>query len=370
MLTSLYSDSTKGTLVGSVSTTGTVTFSDDYQFVGIRSSSGARYLLSIAFTWEAYDPTAPSISIDQPGSENEIGDTGTLTATTENAGGNTVSWESSAPSVISINSSTGAWTALKMGAATITATLGSTGKHSSIVMTVTGEITVAQARTAIDGLGGSDSPYRATVVGYVTSTSGDGTKNSNNSIYIADAIDGETTLQIFFGYSAVSNWETVSVKDTKIKAKGTMCLFSSSYELKNIVSVEAVDTDRGAVEDFVRDYMHMDYTDNLGYCNDNEHHYYLTAKAAFNDLTSTQQTLFRNDSEFSAAKARYEAWAVANNDAAPYDGNDTVVSTIHSNIIANVTNSDATISIMIVVIMLSASIVGGYFFLRRRKERN
>ena len=47
----LYSSSTQGTLVGSTSSTGTITFTTSYAYVGIRSSSGAIYLTSIAIKY-------------------------------------------------------------------------------------------------------------------------------------------------------------------------------------------------------------------------------------------------------------------------------------------------------------------------------
>ncbi len=49
--TDLYNNSTQGTLVGSTSSTGTITFSTSYTYVGIRSNSGAAYLTSIAITY-------------------------------------------------------------------------------------------------------------------------------------------------------------------------------------------------------------------------------------------------------------------------------------------------------------------------------
>ena len=49
----LYSSSTQGTLVGSTSSTGTITFTDSYSYVGIRSASGAVYLSSIEITYGA-----------------------------------------------------------------------------------------------------------------------------------------------------------------------------------------------------------------------------------------------------------------------------------------------------------------------------
>ena len=47
----LYNTSSQGTLVGSTSSTGTITFTTGYAYVGIRSSSGAVYISSIEITY-------------------------------------------------------------------------------------------------------------------------------------------------------------------------------------------------------------------------------------------------------------------------------------------------------------------------------
>lgn len=65
----LYVSSSAGTLIGSVAATGTVSFSDDYEFVGIRSRSGAIYVTSVEITWTSGDtPTDPLESIVVSGS--------------------------------------------------------------------------------------------------------------------------------------------------------------------------------------------------------------------------------------------------------------------------------------------------------------
>ena len=100
--TDLYNASKQGTLLGTIvkGTSTELTISGSYAYVGVRSSSGSRYLDSITFEWASVDPTAPTISIDQSGSEEEVGNSGTLTATTTNAGANVVTWSTTDSSVI------------------------------------------------------------------------------------------------------------------------------------------------------------------------------------------------------------------------------------------------------------------------------
>ena len=50
------SNSNQGTKLGSVTETGTITVTEDYAYVGIRSNSGAIYLSSIEITWETGTP--------------------------------------------------------------------------------------------------------------------------------------------------------------------------------------------------------------------------------------------------------------------------------------------------------------------------
>ena len=58
----LYNPSKQGTKVGSVTSTGTVTFSSDYAYVGIRSNSGAIYLSKVEITWSSSGGSTPTIT--------------------------------------------------------------------------------------------------------------------------------------------------------------------------------------------------------------------------------------------------------------------------------------------------------------------
>ena len=145
--------------------------------------------------------------------------------------------------------------------------------------------------------------------------------------------------------------------------------------MPTFVEIVEQKTDKEHVQDFVDLYMHLDdYNSELGYCKDGEHSYYLTAKAGYNSLirgNSDREYLWQNDSDFAAAKARYEAWAVANNDAAPYDGNDTVVTPIRASriLLGGEDATNNTFAIAVVIAVMSVTVVGGYFFLRKKKTK-
>lgn len=58
----LYSSATQGTLLGSTSSTGTITVTGDYEYLGIRSNSGAVYISSIDVVWER-EVSGPTIQV-------------------------------------------------------------------------------------------------------------------------------------------------------------------------------------------------------------------------------------------------------------------------------------------------------------------
>ena len=71
------------------------------------------------------------------------------------------------------------------------------------------------------------------------------------------------------------------------------------------------ETDIGQTEDcvgletFINDYMHMDYVENKGYCED----YYPLAKQAFNALNDHQRSLFTSNSAYLTEYTRLAKWA-------------------------------------------------------------
>ena len=134
---------------------------------------------------------------------------------------------------------------------------------------------------------------------------------------------------------------------------------------------EKMHDDYAAVKAFVDNNLHMeDYNDALGWCKDEEHHYYLTAKAALNTLTEDQVYLFRTHPDFEEARFRYEGWAGYNNDAKPYDGNDTVVTTLYASKVTLANNSTSTaIIVLLVATSVSVIAVGALYFLRKRKAK-
>ena len=137
----------------------------------------------------------------------------------------------------------------------------------------------------------------------------------------------------------------------------------------NGVPVDVDYSDRQVVRNFVADNLHLgDYTTEQGWCKDEEHHYYLTAKTAFNALSADQKTLFKTDGEFTAAKERYEAWAVANNDAAPYDNNSAIVSVLNDRKFNNNNDGNSLIIVVSIIAIVSVASIVALLIIKKRKH--
>lgn len=130
------STTTKGTKLGSIinGTTTTLTVSEDYTFIGLRSNSNALYIDKIEIVWEIVsggttDKTATSVEIDATGLTNANLHTSTsagkLSATVKadntTIDGATVSWSSDKVTVATI-ASDGTVTLVGVGSTIITAT--------------------------------------------------------------------------------------------------------------------------------------------------------------------------------------------------------------------------------------------------------
>lgn len=146
-----------------------------------------------------------------------------------------------------------------------------------------------------------------------------------------------------------------------------------------VIRYNMAPADRYAVTNFVDDNMHLadvgtDNTADTGACR-GDTGYYLTAKKAFNGLTAGQKAIFQNNTNtelFAIARARYEAWAAANHDGAPYDGNNTIV-TLSSNgrLSMLFENNGGRATVMIVIVMSLVSLTGiGFLFSVKKRKHN
>ena len=121
------------------------------------------------------------------------------------------------------------------------------------------------------------------------------------------------------------------------------------------------------LESFIDTNLHMkDYTTSQGWCADEEHHYYATAKAAYNSLNTHQKSLFVGNSAYALEYARLSAWAAANGEKFNSTTNNLEVARITP--LIGDGNSFNAIIVIVIVSVISVSAIGGYFFLRKKRE--
>ena len=124
------------------------------------------------------------------------------------------------------------------------------------------------------------------------------------------------------------------------------------------------------LETFITNYMHMEYGNDKGWCNDTEHNYYgknteTGAKAGFNALNEHQRILFTTNSAYATEWFRLSEWARINGDA--LDSNN-YLSTKTSGLNHSILNSTYTSAFVVIGVVVLTSI-GLYFLLKKRHEK-
>lgn len=122
------------------------------------------------------------------------------------------------------------------------------------------------------------------------------------------------------------------------------------------------------LESFITQNMHMDYVDNLGYCKDETHHYYATAKAAFNSLNDHQRSLFTTNSAYLAEWTRLSTWASKNGDLLN-SSNLLDKNTKPNPIILGTKENSKNIIIIAAGLTMSLAAIAGYYFIRKRRTK-
>lgn len=174
----------------------------------------------------------------------------------------------------------------------------------------------------------------------------------NEGGFSISVTDGENTRYISYN---VSSPRVAAYKN-----------YSSQYPQPSLYKVEGSSL-KDSVDAYCENSLHLaDYNDELGWCNDNDHAYYTHAKEAYNNLSEAEKLLFQTSDDYSIAKARYEAWAYANNDANPYDGNNEVVSKINKyDSLMEITTENQPF--IFVAILLSVVLIGCIAYSLKRK---
>lgn len=122
------------------------------------------------------------------------------------------------------------------------------------------------------------------------------------------------------------------------------------------------------LETFITNYMHMDYVENLGYCKDTEHHYYSSAKAAFNELNDHQRSLFTGNSAYTSEWNRLSTWATFNGDSLNENTNQLEMNPgLSSNIYEN---NNTSLIVIISLSVVSMASIGVLIYLKKKKHQS
>ena len=248
----------KGTKLGSLSASGTVTVTDDYAYVGIRSNNGAIYLTNITIVWEVaggstptvatptFSPAAGTYTSAQSVTISSATEGATIYYTTDGTEPTTNSTQYNG--AISVSSST-----------TIKAIATAAGYDNSSVATATYTIvsighegteadpyTVADARAAIDANTGVTEVYATGIVSAIPTAWS--TTYNNITFNFVDNSGDEDFLQAFRCVSGTGvDASTVAVGDIVV-VKGNLKKYNSTYEFDAACQLVSLTHPTAAVE--------------------------------------------------------------------------------------------------------------------------
>ena len=142
------------------------------------------------------------------------------------------------------------------------------------------------------------------------------------------------------------------------------------------ITIHAAGSD--PIQDWIDTYMYMNDPrfegNGTGLCKDQN--FYINAKIglkAVNDAHPGSIAKFEADADgdYTDALARYKKWAIACNDASPFDGKDEIADHLRANDIHGLAFNDNTTATAIIVIssVVVMASIAGYFLLRKRKEQ-
>lgn len=186
-------------------------------------------------------------------------------------------------------------------------------------------------------------------------------------------VDGQSVSNLGSDYSIYTvTLASAKTSFTILTENSSSRINIQSIKLYSTTTTEtdiSTSSDCVGLETFIDTYLHMNYVDNLGYCKDNEHHYYTTAKSAFNSLNEHQRTLFTSNSAYTSEWARLQAWANANGDSL----NSSTLLDEKKNplVLFNLSNNQGATGTIIVIVMsfLTCTLCASYVINKKRKNK-
>lgn len=321
----------------------TATFANDYQKVVTPTSvtspdmsTAGNKTITVSFTYNnktvttSYEITVSSnrqvIETTTTTGYSVIG-TITYPSNTQTISSNTLSISTSGYTTIESNS-------IRLGSGSNTGTVTVTSTSSNITKVVVSAKTYGTDTGVTLTVGGTNNTITSSYAEYVKEYD-----TATNSVVIA------TTASKKRAYI-----ESITVYETKTTTIETD--ISSSEDCLGL-------------ESFIDTYMHMDYVDNLGYCNDSEHHYYSTAKSAFNGLNDHQRTLFTSNSAYLVEWTRLSTWASKNGDTL----NSSSFLAVGKLTYNKIAQGGISTAILVVIGTSTLSIAVAYFLFRKKKQK-
>ena len=215
----------------------------------------------------------------------------------------------------------------------------------------TGSVTVTSTTTNITKVVVSAKSYGSDSSVHLLIDSNDNTITSSYSNYEKEYNSAVKTLSV----STKANSKRAYVESISVYKTGTS---TTSNDISS-------SSDCLGLETFIDSYMHMNYSQNLGYCKDSTHHYYSSAKSAFNQLNDHQRSLFVNNSAYATEWARLSAWASANGESIN-SNNELAQRTVGPSILKTIEQNNATIVLAILVLAGIASIGACAYFYKKK----
>lgn len=241
----LYNANNQGTLIGTIvcGTSTELTITDSYEYIGMRSASGAMYLSEVDVTWSTGGTPSPSITADNVSIEynatsgsitytiNNGVDGGTLTASTESDWLTLGTVGETVPFTCSANEDM-----IRTAQVTLTYTYGNDNVTKNVTVTQAANpngpgsennpYTVAQAHAAIDAGTGTQGVYATGIVSQIVTPWGQN-NYQNITFNIVDNTSDEEFLQAF--RCVGDEGPNVIVGDIVV-VTGNLTKYGSTYE--------------------------------------------------------------------------------------------------------------------------------------------
>ena len=211
----------------------------------------------------------------------------------------------------------------------------------------------------------------------ITSTSANITK----VVVHAKAYSGDSNVKLSIGgtnstitssYANYTKEFTTATNSVEIKttanSKRAYIDSITVYKTGSVIIENDISTSDDCVglEAFITNYLHMDYVESLGYCNDEEHHYYSSARDAFNLLNDHQRLLFVSNVAYSIEWERISTWASFNQEH--LNSNNKLVANTPNLLNADREAKSGDNYLLIVIIGISISAISIFAIMKRKKD--